>query len=338
MRKQAEVTESSSSRDKYDKNDGSTYSSKEGSRNHGSRDRYDSKSDRYDSKSDRYDSRSDKRDRKDNKSDRRRKAYEDKYSSDSDDERVILKKGERKKIEEDENDDLRTVINKQRGIVENEDGKGLVFEYAHQGVEDERPQLKGFFGGAFAHLREDSRDPNQGAKQDGGNYGPKMDQDVKDPEKESGKAMERTLLLELLKRQFPDIRYLTERQGGLELMQKIFGAAGMSGLAGLGGLAGLDLEGGGARSVTSEEGSVKNQQFKQEANVLSLAAGEGNEKKIDAKSASRDSRRDRSRSKSRERLVSFLLLFLLLCHNLVRVLNLTISVMLFVQPVIPSLK
>jgi hypothetical protein len=97
-------------------------------------------------------------------------------------------------------------------------------------------------------------------------------------------------------------------------MQKIFGAQGMSGLAG------LDLEGTGsvasARSIASDEGSVKSQPFKQEGNLVSLVSEEvapAEEKKVEAKSASpekRESRRDRrsrSRSKSRERYTSIFL-------------------------------
>ena len=324
LKNQDEKSDSGTPRERYSKDDREKYSkdesggryskeeskerySKEGSKDHGSRERYS-----------RDDSKSDKRDKRDSKSDRRRKTYDDdKYTSDSDNERVILKKGERKTMDDD-NDDLRKVINKQRGIVEKDDGKSLVFDYGHQRMEnasDERAGLKGFFGGAFAHLREDSG-PSQDTKEVDSYGGAKMEdsygkmEETKESEKDVGKDMERTLLLELLKRQFPDIRYLTERQGGLELMQKIFGAHGM------GGLAGLDLEGTGsitsARSVASDEGSMKSQQFKQEGNVLSMVpegVAPAEEKKVEAKSASqekRESRRDRrsysrSRSRSRER-------------------------------------
>ena len=291
LKNQGEKSESSSSRERYSKDEKGRYS-----KDHGSRERYP-----------RDDSKSDKRDKKDSKSGRHRKTYDDdKYTSDSDDERVILKKGERKTMDDDD-DDLRKVINKQRGIVEKDDGKSLVFDYGHQSVENERSQLKGFFGGAFAHLRDDNSASQDTKEMD---YGiSKMEPEPKEPEKDPSKDMERTLLLELLKRQFPDIRYLTERQGGLELMQKIFGAHGMSGLAG------LDLEGtGSVASVRSDEGSVKSQQFKQEGNVLGLVPGEVapvEEKKVTSKTTSlekRESRRDRrsysrSRSKSRERYI-----------------------------------
>jgi hypothetical protein len=289
---------------RYSKEESKERYSKEGSKDHGSR---------YS----RDDSKSDKRDKRDSKSDRRRKAYDDdKYTSDSDDERVILKKGERKSMDDDEDDDLRKIINKQRGIVEKDDGKSIVFDYGHQHMENagssERTGLKGFFGGAFAHLREDSG-PSENTKKEvdsyggtkvEGNYGGQKTEDAKELEKDLGKDMERTLLLELLKRQFPDIRYLTERQGGLELMQKIFGAHGMEGLAG------LELEGSAAsaRSAASDEGSVKGQQGKQDGHMLSPVQP-AEEKKVETKSASqekRESRRDRrsssrSRSESRER-------------------------------------
>ena len=304
LRNQSEKSDMSSLRERYSKDElGGRYSkedSKERSKDHGSRDRYS-----------RDDSKSDKRDKRDTKSDRRRKTYDDKYPSDSDNERVILKKGERKTMgENDDDDDLRKVINKQRGIVEKDDGKSLVFDYGHQSVEntsDERSKLKGFFGGAFAHLREETS-PSQEPKKEVGSFGGNKPEEMKEPEKELGKDVERTLLLELLKRQFPDIRYLTEREGGLELMQKIFGAQGF------GGLAAFELEGAAlsAKSVTSDEGSVKSQSFKQEGNVLSLVPEElapTEQKKVTPKTASQDkreSRRDRrgysrSRSRSRER-------------------------------------
>ena len=319
LRNQSEKSDSSTPRDRYSKDDtkdryskddsGGRYSkteskdrySREESKDRGSRDRYS-----------RDDSKSDKREKRDSKSDRRserRKGYDDdKYTSDSDNERVILRKGDRK---EEDDDDLRKVINKQRGIVEKDDGKGsVVFDYGHQSVDnagdETRSGLKGFFGGAFAHLREDDS-ADQGVKKVE-SYGPSKVEEVRDSDdrQDAGKDMERTLLLELLKRQFPDIRYLTERQGGLELMQKIFGAHGMSGLSG------LDLEGVGsslagvsARSVASDEGS---QQFKQEGNVLSLVSDQAMPvEKPDTKSSppeKRESRRDRrsySRSRSRSR-------------------------------------
>ena len=292
LRNQGEKSDSSSSRERYSRDEKERYS-----KDHGSRERYP-----------RDDSKSDKREKKDSKSSRHRKTYDDdKYTSDSDDERVILKKGERKTVDGDD-DDLRKVINKQRGIVEKDDGNSLVFDYGHQSMEnasDERPQLKGFFGGAFAHLREDNSTSQDTKKEM--DYGVDKMDETKEPEKDPGKDMERTLLLELLKRQFPDIRYLTERQGGLELMQKIFGAQGMSGLAG------LDLEGtGSVASARSDEGSLKSQQYKQEGNALGLVPGEVapvEEKKMEEKSSAqekRESRRDRrsysrSRSKSRER-------------------------------------
>lgn len=295
-------TEKSDNRERYPKESSKERHSKDDFKDHGSRDKRDSKSDR--------------RDKRDGKSDRhdKRKSYDDdKYASDSEEERVILKKAERKhdQAEVDDDDDLRNVINKQRGIVNSEDGKSsLVFDYGHQSMEnpetedEKRAGLKGFFGGAFAHLREESNEQEE-------SYAAKTE--VKEPDKqELGKDMERTLLLELLKRQFPDIRYLTERQGGLELMQKIFGAQGMSGLA-----AGLDLEGAsyahsvGARSVAGDEASVKSPLFKQEGNLLSVVSEErtpAEEKKEETKSSipkeKRESRRDRksySRSRSRSR-------------------------------------
>ena len=121
--------------------------------------------------------------------------------------------------------------------------------------------------------------------------------------------MERTLLLELLKRQFPDIRYLTERQGGLELMQKIFGTQGMAGaLADLGGTSSSAAAANAGGSVASDEGSVKSAQFKQDGNVLSLVSGEAVEEKMEDEPAEalqndkRESQMDRrSRSESRSR-------------------------------------
>ena len=321
LKKPDEKSDSNSPRDRYSKDDKERYSkdekggryskeelkySKEGSKDHGSRDRYS-----------RDDPKSDKRDKRDSKSDRRRKTYDDdRYTSDSDDERVILKKGERRSMDDNDDDDLRKVINKQRGIVEKDDGKSIVFDYGHQRMENassERAGLKGFFGGAFAHLREDSG-PSQDIKEVDSYGGTKMEvgyastkmEEPKEPEKDLGKDMERTLLLELLKRQFPDIRYLTEKEGGLELMHKIFGTHGMAGLAS------LDLEGtgsvAGARSIASDEGSVKSQQFKHDERMFGPVQP-AEEKKIETKSASqekRESRRDkrstsRSRSKSRER-------------------------------------
>ena len=102
-----------------------------------------------------------------------------------------MKKGERKHVpaDDDENDDLRNIINKQREMVggKPDDGKAsLVFDYGHQSVEksekveEKRTGLKGFFGGAFAHLdRVDAQPSRDEGRSEGDNYGAK----VKDSEK-----------------------------------------------------------------------------------------------------------------------------------------------------------